>query len=149
MKKLSSAHVYYVDDKWLVRFEDLLRDDGTPYPHPVSATLRFYEVAGWSTEADNYPVQGDLLFRLYRKWDGCNHFWFGEEGEGYIHSDNVKAMAESLIVASYMADTFIDQNSENGRDPDEGWVAPKGSYHIEEANEEGLEFSDYEYIPES
>ncbi len=52
----------------------------------VSMKFKVYEVNGWGM--DNKPEEEDTELYLsgYMKWDGCNHFTFGEEGsDGYMH----------------------------------------------------------------
>lgn len=47
----------------------------------VSMSFTVYEVNGWYT--DNTVSDMDVYLTGYMKWDGCNHFNFGDEG--YMH----------------------------------------------------------------
>jgi len=51
-------------------------------------TFLVYEVNSWSMnpETNEFDVVSDtdLYLRAYMKWDGCYHFWFGDN-DGYLH----------------------------------------------------------------
>lgn len=137
MQKIVKGNVYMVDGAWLFRIEE---DFGADATEAGAATIFFYDITARSVE-NSHPVEGEFLFKLFRKWDGCNHFWFGDE-TSYLHHDDVKMLARSLIVAAWVVDVLIDQNAAQGRDPDEGWLEPKNSYMIEKIDETDLFLTD-------
>jgi hypothetical protein len=54
----------------------------------ICIEFKIYKVQGWECDEGNTPCEEDieLFIRGYIKWDGCSHFWFGEEENlGYLH----------------------------------------------------------------
>ena len=49
-----------------------------------------------SRGADNYDVADtEPYLECYIKWDGCSHFWFGDE-DGYIHICGVDSYVKHI-----------------------------------------------------
>lgn len=72
----------FIEEDDLVLFQYEIEDVSE-----VSITFNVYEVLDWLYNEGNgeYDVVGDtkLYLKAFMKWNGCNHFWFGDEG--YIH----------------------------------------------------------------
>lgn len=69
--------------------ETLIEDNGTvlfqiDWTEVTEHSVNFnvYKVTSWYAESGEISDSEHYL-RGYVKWDGCSHFWFGDEG--YIH----------------------------------------------------------------
>lgn len=86
----------------------LWTDEGDPYVRfyyvdttvadskPYAFYADIYEVSSWSMD-DHVPLDSELYLKVYIKWDGCSHFWFGEQ-EGYIHVCGMQAYDDLVKV---------------------------------------------------
>jgi hypothetical protein len=64
-----------------------------------------YEVMSWGD--DNEPADERLYLKAYMKWDGCNHFRFGEEEggkqDGYLHLDGGDALRNHIRLMRFLS----------------------------------------------
>lgn len=51
--------------------------------HETCIKFKVFEVASWDSDT-KMPIDQELYLEGYIKWDGCSHFWFGDE-DSYIH----------------------------------------------------------------
>ena len=61
--------------KYLIEFE------GNDFQ--ISASFIVFEVVSWEVDS-NAPSDVEKYLKGYVKWDGCSHFWFGDD-DGYMH----------------------------------------------------------------
>jgi len=63
-----------VSDAFLIKYDE----------KDISNSIEFEveEITGWLTTGEISDTEPYL--KAYIKWDGCGHFWFGDE-EGYLH----------------------------------------------------------------
>lgn len=55
-----------------------------------------YEILGWAPEK-NMPYEAEDYLEAFMKWDGCNHFYFGDKNESgkrasYLHLCGVEGL---------------------------------------------------------
>ena len=58
-------------------------------PHTLTFEAKVEEVTGWDIDSKDHhkltPCDFELCLSVMIKRDGCSHFRFGSEGDGYLH----------------------------------------------------------------
>lgn len=86
----------FIEENNLVLFQYEIKDVSE-----ASITFNVYEVLDWLYNEENggYDVVGDteLYLEAFMKWDGCNHFWFGNEGYMHLCGDGAVKMHQKVM----------------------------------------------------